>query len=282
MTIDPPDGSPQANSWTEAGTGPGRAGLAASYARHVGSLRGALRHALVSRALFAHLPDRPQRILDVGGGTGHQALVLAHAGHLVHLLDPDPQMLARARLAIDSESSEVRARIRLTEGTGEEAAELVDHGHYDLVTCHGVLMYLADPAPLLSTLVAGVHPGGLVSVLAKNASALAMRPGMEGRWSDALDTLRTTGNPGPHAPETGGLGVASRGDTVPAVEAAILAQGAEMVAWYGVRVFTDHLRDAPVGADFDRIVDLEWEAGRQDPYRQVARLFHLIARRSIP
>ncbi len=54
-----------------------------------------------------------------------------------------------------------------------------------------------------------------------------------------------------------------------------------MKAWYGVRVFTDHLADAPVDADFDQILAAEWAAGARDPYRGIARLFTLIARRTI-
>ncbi|MBB2912072.1 hypothetical protein FHS43_003352 [Streptosporangium becharense] len=58
------------NSWTSDSG----ADLATGYARHAGTLRGALRHALVARALREHLPAEPQRVLDVGGGDAHQAV----------------------------------------------------------------------------------------------------------------------------------------------------------------------------------------------------------------
>jgi hypothetical protein len=50
-------------------------------------------------------------------------------------------------------------------------------------------------------------------------------------------------------------------------------------AWYGIRIFTDHLGNAPPGPDIDDILELEWQAGSRDPYRRVARLIHVIARR---
>jgi SAM-dependent methyltransferase len=264
-------GEAAGNTWT----GSARNDLATSYARHVGSLRGALRQALVSRALFHHLPDdRPQRVLDVGAGTGQQGIALARAGHDVVLLDPDHAMLDAARNAVDREAPQVRARVRFVHGGGERAAELAGE-EFDLVCCHGVLMYLPDPAPLIAALCRAVRVGGLISVLAKNGDALAMRPGIEGRWSDALDALT-------RPVETGRLGLASRADSLPTLARLLDKNNAPLVAWYGVRIFTDHLRDAPVAADFDRICDLEWAAGTRDPYRRVARLLHLVARKEQP
>ncbi len=258
-----------ANTWTDNDD------LAAAYARHVGSLRGALRQALVTRALLAHLPGTPVRIADIGGGSGQQAIALARAGHHVSLVDPDPTMLAAAQTALAAEDESVRERLVLVQGYGEEAADLIGTG-FDLVSCHGVLMYLDDPDPLLASLVGLARSdGGLISILGKNAHALAMRPALESRWADALAVLDAS-------TETGRLGVPSRADTIDHVTSSLEAAGAPALAWYGVRVFTDHLRDAPVGADFDLICDLEWQAGERDPYRRVARLFHLIARRGTP
>jgi S-adenosylmethionine-dependent methyltransferase len=246
--------------------------LAASYARHVGSLRGALRQALVGRALFKHLPDnRPQRVLDVGAGTGHQGISLARAGHTVTLLDPDEAMIEAAGQALEREDSPVQERVTLVHGEGERAGELVGDG-FDLVCCHGVLMYLLDPAPLIASLAATVRTGGLISVLTKNSDALAMRPGIQGRWNDALDALT-------QPLETGQLGVPSRADSLSTLTSLLKNRGATTIACYGVRIFTDHLQDTPVGADFDQILNLEWAAGARDPYRQLARLLHLVARR---
>lgn len=254
------------NSWTAT------TDLAAAYARHASSLRGALRHALVARALAEHLPPGPQRILDVGGGSALQAIILARAGHHVNLVDPDPDMLAAAEQNLAREDPEVRARVQLVAGRGEDSAQLVGDG-FDAGCCHGVLPYLQQPAPLVAALVSAVRPGGLVSVLAKNAHALAMRPGLEGRWADALAVMDSRD-------EIGNLGVPTRADTVAALDALLTAAGATTTVWYGVRVFTDHLRDMAVGADFDHVCELEWRAGCRDPYRQVARLLHLLAVRN--
>lgn len=247
------------------------AGLTSAYARHSESLLGALRQALLSRGLSAHLPAGPQRIIDVGGGAGQQAIELARAGHQVVLLDPDPGMLELAQHALTAETRQVEARVSLVTGSGESATSLVGTG-FDVVCCHGVLMYLDEPTALLRELVALARPGGLISILAKNADGIAMRSGLAGRWTEALAALRTGVEVNDHY-------VSSRTDSVAGLTSTLAQSDAWVQCWYGLRVFTDHLGEVPVGPDFDDIVELEWAAGMRDPYRRMARLFHLIAHR---
>ena len=47
--------------------------------------------------LSRHLPDRPLRVLDVGGGNGTDSLHFAAEGHTVTLLDSSEAMLAEAQ-----------------------------------------------------------------------------------------------------------------------------------------------------------------------------------------
>jgi S-adenosylmethionine-dependent methyltransferase len=62
--------------------------------------------------------------------------------------------------------------------------------------------------------------------------------------------------------------------------AGLAEHGAELVAWYGVRLFTDSWTPAQLGAgDDDLALEVELQASRRDPYRRLSRLFHLIARR---
>jgi S-adenosylmethionine-dependent methyltransferase len=61
---------------------------------------------------------------------------------------------------------------------------------FDVVLCHGVLMYIPDPDPLLAAIAQVVVPGGIVSLVVRNGDALAMRPGLLGDWegvSQAFD-----------------------------------------------------------------------------------------------
>ena len=235
---------------------------------HYSTLRGLARHELVARQLRLHLPRPPAGVVDVGGGAGHQAIPLARDGYDVTVVDPSEQMLDRAREALRSQPA-VRARVRLVAATGEEAPTVLGSSIFDAVLCHGVLMHLRDPRPTITALAALARPGGIVSVLAKNRDALAMRAALEGRWRDALSALDAT-----H--DVGALGVPSRGDTVDALSSLLDAAGIDLATWYGVRIFTDHLGDREPGPDAPDAIALEWEAGRRDPYRSVARLVHLV------
>jgi S-adenosylmethionine-dependent methyltransferase len=248
------------------------AGLAAGYNSSGGTLRRVVRHELVDRGLTEHLPGPPARIVDVGGGAGQQSIRLVHKGYEVTILDPSREMLDEARRRLASEDEDVRRRVRLVEGSGERASEVLGGETFDAVLCHGVLMYLEDARPMIRVLSTLVLPGAIVSVLTKNASALAMRPALEGRYRDALSALKTDR-------DRGRLGVITRGDTVEGLSEAFAESGLTVERWYGVRVFADHLGDSMPGEDLPEILELEWEAGQRAPYRSVARLIHVVGRK---
>ena len=246
--------------------------IAGRYNASGGILRQVVRQALIARQLAAHLPPPPARIVDVGGGAGQQAIPLAREGYKVTILDPSPEMLAEAGRRLDDEEGGTRRRVRLVEGVGEEAPEILGEAAFDAALCHGVLMYLEEPARMVRSLVAAIHPGGVVSVLAKNAAALAIRPALEGRYQDALTSLKVER-------DRGRLGVITRGDTVEDLCGSFREAGIEALRWYGVRVFTDHLGDRMPSEDLPEVLELEWEAGQRGPYRSVARLIHLVVRK---
>jgi SAM-dependent methyltransferase len=231
-----------------------------------------VRYTLVSGQLEEHLPPPPARVADVGGGAGQQSIPLARSGYAVTILDPSPTMLREAYRTLASEGEDVRRRVSLIQGEGERAVEILGGESFEVVLCLGVLMYLEDPRPIIQELAAIGRPGALVCVLAKNASALALRPALEGRYKDALAALDADR-------DLGRLGVVTRGDTVEGLSALFEEAGLQVVQWYGVRVFTDHLGDRPPGSELPEILKLEWETSRRDPYRAVARLIHLIGQR---
>jgi SAM-dependent methyltransferase len=243
--------------------------LSARFSEHHETLRGAVRYALVDRQLGEHLPEPPARVCDVGGGSGRQSIPLARRGYEVIILDPSGEMLREARKALASEDKGTRRRVRLVRGAGEEAPDILGDESFDVVLCHGVLMYLASSEPMIRALAAIARPGAVVSVLFKNADALAMRPGFEGRYRDAVAAFGADR-------DRGGHGMVTRGDTVASISGMFREHGIEPAEWYGVRVLTDHLGDRPPGPDLPEILEMEWEAGRREPYRGVARLGHLI------
>lgn len=242
---------------------------------HLGSARDLVRQELVAGQLSRHLPplsrDRAVRVLDVGCGQGTQAIRLARQGYQVTGVDPSTELLEHAKASTESEPREVRSRLEWRRG---DLFALDAQDGWDVVCCHGVLMYLPDLRAAVTALVSLARPGGLVSLLTRNQAGIAMRAGMTGRWREALDGFDAT-----HY--TNRLGVPdARADRPDAVRTALEAAGARIQEWYGVRLFTDHWDTQAPPPDLDQLIAAEAEAGSRDPYRQVAALTHTLAVRS--
>lgn len=243
---------------------------------HYGSLRGRVRTHVIDNHLRWHLPAPPAAIVDVGGGAGHQVLPLARDGYDVTIVDPSPAMLGRAKELLARESDEVRSRVTLVEAAGEDAPAALGGARFAGVLCHGVLMYLDDPAPMVSALAELAADGGVVSIAAKNQHCLAVRPALAGRWAEALAAFDSER-------QVNGLDVETRADTVDRLSAMLAVNDVETVAWYGVRLFTDGwTADRPPDDAEEDVLAVELEASRREPYRQLSRLFHLVGVRRRP
>jgi SAM-dependent methyltransferase len=243
----------------------------AAWRRHIGTVREAVRQELVGRQLAAHLPaGRSLRVLDAGCGQGTQALALARLGHEVLGIDVSGTLLDDARQAAAAEPSEVRARVRFERGDLLALpAQLA--ACFDVVCCHGVVMYLPSLEEPIAALAAAARPGGLISVLTRNRASLAMRAGMCGDWQGALEAFDARRY-------TNRLGVEDvRADDPAEVRRALEAAGARTLAWYGVRLFSDHWPAGEPPSDLAELLDAEEQAGRRDPYRSLAAMTHTIA-----
>ncbi len=252
-------GGRAANAWLDAGPS-----LRSAFLRSGGTLT----LALLLAELLPLLPKAAQ-VLDFGGGDGRLALALAGHGAQVMVLDSDPAM--RAAAAAAKAASPHGARVSIIAG-GVEA--LAGAGAiFDLVCCHSVLMYLDRPEPLVAGLAAACRPGGHVSLVSLNPAAAAMRAGLQERWSDALSALAGSVDPSDVATH----------DHPPDMVAALLAgHGLTVRPWLGLGIFTDHQR-APINVDeagLEALLALEHRAGQTEPYRSVARCYHMIAQRS--
>ena len=112
-----------------------------------------------------------------------------------------------------------------------------------------------------------------MSLLVRNGDALAMRPGLLGDWAacrSAFGTDRYENR----------IGVSARADRLADLSGRLAGHGLSVTAWYGVRVFTDAAADAAAPpADLPALLECEERAARTDPYRRVAALLHVIARK---
>jgi len=240
----------------------------------LGKLRDVVRQEIVARQLERELPPPSVRVIDLGCGQGTQALRLARRGYDVTGVDASAELLARFGRDLAAEPAEVRGRVRAERALIEDYAERTGVSRFRAVLCHGVLMYLADPEPVLRAIASLAEPGGLVSLLVRNGDAMAMRPGLLGDWAACAKAFGSDRY-------TNRLGVAARADRLADLTARLAGHGLHVTGWYGVRVFTDTAPgDAGPPPDLPALLACEERAGRTDPYRRVAALLHLIVRRS--
>jgi S-adenosylmethionine-dependent methyltransferase len=266
----------------------------ASWLARLGNLRNVVRQELISRQLAEHLPPPSARILDVGAGQGTQAIRLAADGHWVTAVEPDAEMRERFAQEAARQPEAVQARLTLRAGRLGALAQAVDDSggnrapgpRYDAVLCHGVLMYLPSPRAAVAELADLVAPGGLLAIAARGAAFLPWRPLLRRDWvgvGAAFDEIDSAAREGRHARYVNEIGSPARADSVEELTALCEAAGLRFESWYGVRIATDDqdVTASPPAdaAELGAIFDLEERLGRTDPYRQLAALFHLIARR---
>jgi len=109
----------------------------------------------------------PLAVLDLGGGTGPEAVPIAHLGHDVTVVDSSPDALALlARRAVE-------AGVELTAVAGD-ATDLPGAGvggTFDVVLCHGLLEYVDEPGALLGSAAAVMDAGSVMSIVVPGRAA---------------------------------------------------------------------------------------------------------------
>ena len=117
--------------------------------------------AVTLRALDAHLPAAPARVLDCGGGPGRYAIALAQRGYEVTLFDLSPELLVMAR----EKAAEAGVTLHgFEQGTATDLSRFAADS-FDAVLLMGPLYHLLDEAERRQALAEAyrvVKPGGPV------------------------------------------------------------------------------------------------------------------------
>ena len=213
-------------------------------------------------------------ILDIGGGDGRDALPLARLGQTVTVMDYVPEMLAEAKRRAAEADVADRITTRLVDlatGTLPVAA-----GAFDVVLCHNVIQYLADPQPVLAACAAALRPAGWFSLLVPNPASEALRLALQQHdLSGALASLDST------TQRNILFGAEVRLHGLPALFAMLEAAELDVVDYYGVRCVNDYMGDDArkfSAEGFEQLLALEQAMGRRSPYRDIARLWQILAR----
>ncbi len=235
-----------------------------------GSAKGQIREALIQRHLDTCLPQleqtRPLRVLDTGCGLGQSGLWLARRGHQVDFNDLSRQMLERTRQTLVSEGLEASSNI--LPGPLQQIAHEREEG-YDLVLCHAVLEWLAEPHSAIRPLARLLKPGGHLSLAFYNRDALIFRNLIRGNWRQA-ESGQFSGYPGGFTPQNP--------LTLQQIETWLAEERLSAQSRAGLRVIHDYLpQDMRQQRPLDELIRIEWKYARHPAYLQLGRYVHVIA-----
>lgn len=226
---------------------------------------------LLTRQLdeWRHRTNRSEcRVVDLGGGTGTFASVLADLGYTMTVLDPSPDALASLqrrsedRLRMAGQSSGT-SQIHGLQGDASELVSLLGARSVDAVVCHRVLEMVEDPAAVLRGMAEVLRPGGVISLVLAQPRSVVLSQALNGQAGLALQTWQDP----------------ARLDLDQAV-GWVVAAGFRITSTDGVGTISGQVAEAMVESDAGFYADLlALERGvSQDPaFRALAPAVHLFA-----
>ena len=193
-------------------------------------------------------------VLDLGGGTGGDAVRLAHLGHRVTVVDPSPDALASLDRRAAESGLDPAGSVTGVLGDTTDLSEHIAPASFDLVICHGVLEHVDDPGQALDATATALRPGGHVSVVVAGRLGAVLARALAGDFDEAQSLFES---------EAGSWDLRTAGPrrfVVGEVEALLAARGFSSVQTNALRVFADLVPSALVDVEpgaRDRLFALE-------------------------
>ncbi len=243
--------------------------LASRFAEKIyGGPKGAIRLAALQADLQDILPQQPLRVLDIGAGLGHISLWLAQAGHQLTLCEPAAPMLdgARERFAAAGQNA------RFIQAPWQDAEALAG-GPFDLVICHAVLEWLAEPLAILPALQRLTTRGGWLSLAFYNRDALIYRNLLKGHFRK-LRQQQFAGE---------GQSLTPQQPLDPAVLENQLANAWQVRYKSGIRIFYDYMpADFQQRVPLDEVLEMELAYRRHPAFAGLGRYLHWLCQTGGP
>ncbi len=248
------------------------------YAAYLQTPEGRLRTDLALANLQDHLPSplakKPRYALDIGCGTGAAAVRLAPLGFHITQLDSSQAMLDIARHS--AEEAGVTNAVTLQHGDAAQLINLFDAASFDVVLCHNLLEYVADPTAVVraaARLLRGTS--AILSIVVRNQAGEVFKAAIQAGDLAAADA-NLTAEWGFESLYQGRV----RLFTSTGLHAMLNEESLALIAERGVRVLADYL---PSGvsrsSEYAQILELERKLGSRPEYARVARYIHCLARR---
>jgi 2-polyprenyl-3-methyl-5-hydroxy-6-metoxy-1,4-benzoquinol methylase len=246
------------------------------YSSYLKTPTGKLRTDLAWENLCRFLPNpvSEKRALDLGGGTGLTGIRLAQMEFQVVLLDTSEEMIGIAKRG--AEDGGVGKQMSFCCADASKLRKLFKPESFDLVLCHNLLEYVADPAAIVLQIASVLRKDGLVSVLVRNRAGEVLKAAI-----NSVDWELAKANLAAEMVVESLYGKPVRVFDPKDVAAMLVSAGLEVISEYGVRVFSDyiHLRDKKTHTDYPQLLELELVLGAQSNFANIARYTQMIARR---
>ena len=238
-----------------------------------GGLKGEIRLAVLRHDIFGWVKswqqthNRPLRVLDVGAGLAQISIELAKDGHDVTINDISANMLEIAK-----------------QNAGEAAQNITWHtcpyqqlddkltGKYDLILCHAVLEWLAEPKLIMDFfdrwLADNGAEKGVLSLCFYNPASFVYRNLVMGNFNllNNKDFKADNGSLTPNHPVAKDEVIAWIGD-----------HHYQILHTSGLRVFHDYSPLKRGGhTNPQAVIDMEVAYSGQDPYKWLGRYLHFL------
>lgn len=254
--------------------------IGAHFAQKIyGSLKGQIRLAVLQNDLNHHLPKTSQSVLDIGAGLGQMGLYLAQQGHSCVLSDISSKMLQGAQANYQQQLGQKRIQeqipVHFVHAPYQELAAALQarrlDGSFDIVLCHALLEWAADPKAAFMTALGFVRAGGILSLCFYNAVAPVYRNLLMGNFNQLLKPKPAdTGSLTPNYP-------VSYTDVLSWLDA---CAGYTVIDTSGIRVFYDYAGQKRGGlADPEAVIAMELLYSKQFPFYLMGRYIHLVIRK---
>lgn len=241
-----------------------------------GKRKGRIRLAVLWRDIQSYLDSLPEckclSVLDVGGGFGQIAQRLAKLGHRVTVNDISANMLAKAQALATEQGIEA---IDFIHAPYQVLPDVLDNQTYDLVLCHAVLEWLAEPQAAIPVLKSLLADSGTLSLCFYNPVAKVYRNLIMGNFYNLDNVANNT-----FQSDSGSL-TPNNPSHVDDVKSWLVDANMNIMQETGIRVFSDYvpamLAKRGGHENLDAVIEKELEYSTQTPYKYMGRYFHILA-----
>lgn len=247
-----------------------------------GGLKGEIRLSILGRDFREHCPFFPSgntapafplRVLDAGGGQGQFSFKFAEAGHSVVICDISGEMLKLAEQKVLE--NELESKVELVHCSIQDLSKhyTTSSEKFDVVLCHAVMEWVANPAALLIDLLDQVKPQGYLSLTFYNLHSLIYKNLLRTNFKkiQQKDFGGTKGSLTPINP------------LYPEQVFQWLGElPVKVLATSGIRVFHDYIfNEEHRERDPQSLIELELEFSRKQPYQMLGRYIHVLLQKTI-